>query len=94
MDSFPDTSLQSMGNMHLSSVLCWGDTQQRSVTKKCIIFACQENTLQYGLRSVHYYGAKCWNNISLEIKSLLSAYSSGRKLKAFLFENNYQPKEC
>ena len=62
----------------------------RQVTKNCI-FVCQKNTLQYGLRSVRYHGAKCWNNISVEIRSSPSAYSFRRKLKAFFFENNYQP---
>ena len=59
------------------------------VTKNCI-FVYQKNTLQYGLRSVSYHGAKCWNNIPVE-RSSPSAFSFRRKLKAFLFENNYQP---
>ena len=62
----------------------------RQVTKNCI-FVCQKNTLQYGLRSVHYHWAKCWNNIPVEIRSSPSAFSFHRKLNAFLFENNYQP---
>ena len=33
------------------------------------IFLTQMNTLQYGLRSVRYFGAKCWNDILVEIKN-------------------------
>ena len=54
------------------------------------IFLTQKNTLQYGLRSVRYYGAKCWNEIPVGIKISPSAISFRRKLKAFLLESNYQ----
>ena len=54
------------------------------------IFLTQKNTTQYGLRSVRYFGAKCWNDIPMDIKKSPSAISFRRKLKAFLFENNYQ----
>ena len=54
------------------------------------IFLNQKNTLQYGLRSVRYFGAKCWNNIPSEIKSSPSAYIFRGKLKTFFFENNYR----
>ena len=54
------------------------------------IFITQKNTLQYGLRSVRYFGAKCWNNLPMVIKSSQSAYSFRQKLKYFFFENNYQ----
>ena len=40
----------------------------RQVTKNCI-FVCQKNTLQYGLRSVRYHGAKCWNDVPVEIRN-------------------------
>ena len=53
------------------------------------IFLIQKNTLQYGLRSVRYYGAKCWNDIPVEIKKSPSANNFRRKLKAYLFESNY-----
>ena len=33
------------------------------------IFLTQMNTLQYGLRTVCYFGAKCWNDIPVEIKN-------------------------
>ena len=39
---------------------------------KAIFFMTQENTSQYGLRSVRYAGAKCWNNIPHVIKQSLS----------------------
>ena len=54
------------------------------------IFITQKNTLQYGLRSVRYFGAKCWNNLPMVIKSSQSACSFRQELKSFFFENNYQ----
>ena len=59
----------------------------RKATKNDI-FLTQKNTTQYGLRSVRYFGAKCWNDIPMDIKESPSAISFRRKLKAFLFENN------
>ena len=50
----------------------------------------RKNTLQYGLRSVRYFGAKCWNNTPLEIKSSPSACIFRRKLKTFFLDNNYR----
>ena len=41
------------------------DTRQAG---KDNIFQTQKNTSQYGLRSVSYYGAKCWNDIPVNIK--------------------------
>ena len=61
----------------------------RQATKKDI-FLMQKNTAQYGLRSVRYFGAKCWNDIPMDIRKSSSTISFRRKLKAFLFENNYQ----
>ena len=61
----------------------------RQATKNDI-FLTQKNTSQYGLRSVRYFGAKCWNDIPMDIKKSPSTISFRRKLKAFLFENNYQ----
>ena len=62
-------------------------TQQ--VTKNDI-FLTQKNTLQYGIRSVCYYSAKCWNDKPVDIKNSPSANFFRRKLKAFLFQNHYQ----
>ena len=53
---------------------------------KSNIFLTQKNTLQYGLRSVRYCGAKCWNNIPVDIKQSPSVSSFRQKIKAFLFE--------
>ena len=53
------------------------------------IFLTQMNTLQYGLRSVRYFGAKCWNDIPVEIKKSPSANNFRQKVKAYLFERNY-----
>ena len=54
------------------------------------IFLIQKNTNQYGLRSVHYHGAKCWNDIPVDIKRSPSVNIFRRKLKALLFQSNYQ----
>ena len=54
------------------------------------IFLTQKNTNQYGLRSVHYHGAKCWNDIPVDIKRSPSVNIFCQKLKAFLFQSNYQ----
>ena len=56
---------------------------------KSNIFLTQKNTLQYGLRSVRYCGAKCWNNIPVDIKQSPSVSSFRQKIKAFLFETKY-----
>ena len=70
----------------------------RQATKNNI-FLTQKNTAQYGLRLtnyhsvliiVRYFGAKCWNNIPMDIRKSSSKISFRRKLKAFLLENNYQ----
>ena len=42
-----------------------------------------------GLRSIRYYGAKCWNDIPVEIKRSPSVKMFRQKLKTFLFEHNY-----
>ena len=59
----------------------------RQVTKNDI-FVTQKNTLQYGIRSVRYCGAKCWNDIPVNIKRSPSANIFRQKLKAFLFQNH------
>ena len=61
----------------------------RQVTKNNI-FLTKKNTLQYGIRSVRYCGAKFWNDIPLDIKKSPSPSIFRRKLKAFLFQNHYQ----
>ena len=53
------------------------------------IFLPQKNTSQYGLRSVRYNGAKCWNDIPVEIKRSPSVKMFRQKLKTFLFEHNH-----
>ena len=54
------------------------------------IFMTQPNTLQYGLRSVRYAGAKSWNSIPFNIKQSPSVTSFRRQLKLFLFFTKYQ----
>ena len=53
------------------------------------IFLTQKITNQYGLRSIHYHGSKCWNDIPVDIKRSPSVNIFRQRLKAFLFENNY-----
>ena len=62
------------------------DTRQAG---KDNIFQTQKNTSQYGLRSVSYYGAKCWNDIPVNIKRSPSVSVFRSKLKTYFFENNY-----
>ena len=69
----------------LASVHQYGTRQ----ATKNDIFLIQKNTLQYGLRSVRYCGAKCWNDIPVDIKRSPSVKSFRLKLKAFLFEKSY-----
>ena len=69
----------------LASVHQYGTRQ----ATKDDIFLIQKNTLQYGLRSVRYCGAKCWNDIPVDIKRSPSVKSFRLKLKAFLFEKSY-----
>ena len=53
------------------------------------IYITRKNTLQYGLRSVRYFGAECWNTITMHIKSSPTVCSFRQQLKTFLL-NNYQ----
>ena len=70
------------------SPTCFHSYHTRQATNKDI-FLNQKNALQYGLRSVRYFGAKCWKNIPLKIKSSKFACSFRCKLKTFFFENKY-----
>ena len=53
------------------------------------IYIIRKNTLQYGLRPVRYFGAKCWNTIPMHIKISPTVCSFRQQLKTFLL-NNYQ----
>ena len=67
---------ESVSNAHQYS------TRQAS---KNDIFLNRKNTLQYGIRSVRFSGAKSWNSIPVDIKRSSSAFSFRQKLRAFLF---------
>ena len=54
------------------------------------IFMTQENTLQYGLRSIRYSGAKSWNEILYIIKQSPSIMIFRFRLKSHLFSTKYQ----
>ena len=62
------------------------DTRQAS---KGDIFMTQENTLQYGLRSVRYAGAKFWNNTPRVIKQSTTVTNFRHKLKLHLYSTRY-----
>ncbi len=68
------------------------DVHQYDTRQACEggIFMTQPNTLQYGLRSVRYAGAKSWNNIPFNIKQSPSVISFRHRLKLFLFSTKYQ----
>ena len=70
---------------YLESVHQYGTRQ----AGKDDIFRTRKNTSQYGLRSVGYYGAKCWNDIPVNIKRSPSLTVFCSKLKTYFFENNY-----
>ena len=63
------------------------DTRQAS---RGDIFMTRKNTLQYGLRSVRFAGAKSWNSISDDIKKSPSVFIFRRKLKSHIFSTKYQ----
>ena len=63
------------------------DTRQAS---RGDIFMTRKNTLQYGLRSVRFAGAKSWNSISDDIKKSSSVFIFRRKLKSRIFSTKNQ----
>ena len=67
------------------------DVHQYDTRQACEagIFMTQHNTLQYGLRSVRYAGAKSWNNIPFNIKQSPTLISFRKRLKLHLFSTNY-----
>ena len=63
------------------------DTRQAS---KGDMFMSHTNTLQYGLRSVRYAGAKSWSSISDVIKQSPSVSNFRLKLKSYILSTKYQ----
>ena len=63
------------------------DTRQAA---KGDILIRRKNTLQYGLRSIQYAGAKSWNSIPSNIKQSSSVMIFCRDLKLHLFSAKYQ----
>ena len=63
------------------------DTRQAS---RGDIFMIRRNTLQYGLRTVRFAGAKSWNSISDGIKQSPSVFTFCRKLESHIFSTKYQ----
>ena len=57
---------------------------------KSDIFLTRKFTLQYGLKSVRYAGAKSWNSIPIQIKQAVSIHTFRRQVKHYLFSINYQ----
>ena len=48
------------------------------------IYVVEKNTLQFGLRSIRYMGAKLWNDLPLEVRNSTSKFLFKRKLKLYL----------
>ena len=48
------------------------------------------NTMQYGIRSLCYCGAKMWNAIPIEVKKSPSLISFCKNLKSCLFNKSYR----
>ena len=63
------------------------DTRQASRND---VFLTHNNTMQYGIRSLRYCGAKMWNAIQVEVKKSPSGISFRKNMKSYLFEKNYK----
>ena len=48
------------------------------------LYLTQKNSLQYGLKSLRYLGAKLWNTLSVELRNAPSKLSFKRNLKIYL----------
>ncbi len=51
------------------------------------LFMSRKNSLQYGLKSIRYLGAKLWNTLPVELRNASSKISFKTKLKIFLLKN-------
>ena len=56
---------------------------------KIYVYLTLKVAVQYGLRSVFSFGARCWNSIPMCTKNSPSAISFCSMLKASFFENNH-----
>ena len=54
------------------------------------IFLTHKNTLQYGIKSIHFTGAKYWNSIPSTIKQSVSLINFRYKLKQFLLAKSIE----
>ena len=54
------------------------------------LFMSQKNSLQYGLKSIRYLGAKLWNASPVELRNAPSKISFKAKLKIYLLEKAKQ----
>ena len=63
------------------------DTRQ---ARKGDILLTRKNSLQYGLKSIRYAGAKSWNSISHVIKQAPTVMSFRHQLKLHFFATNYK----
>ena len=54
------------------------------------LFMSQKNSLQYGLKSIRYLGAKLWNALPVELRNAPSKISFKAKLKIYLLEKAKQ----
>ena len=56
-------------------------------SKRGDLFALRCNTVQYGLRSIHYSGVRLWNSLPIEIRNCDSLSSFKKKLKKYFLAN-------
>ena len=54
------------------------------------LFMSRKNSLQYGLKSIRYLGAKLWNALPVELRNASSNISFKAKLKIYLLEKAKQ----
>ena len=52
------------------------------------LFLFQQNSLQYGLKSLRYLGAKLWNSLPAELRNATSKTSFKMKLKVYLLNKD------
>ena len=50
----------------------------------------EQKTMQYGIRSFQYCGAKMWNAITVEVKKSPSVTSFRKNLNSYLFGKSYK----
>ena len=60
-------------------------------TSRGDLFQTSKNTIQYGPRSMQYFGSKLWNTIPIYVRIATSDSIFRSKLKEFYFQRNLLP---